>query len=509
MMGRVIRVFGGTQESIGRLLIACMAVGFMALLAAGGAAVWTTMRNQAHTDAVNHTYSVKLTIEHTRTLIEQGETARRGYLLTGDADYRRNYAIAAVRTMPEVDRIARLTSDNPVQRANVATLRPLVRDLVAQRDRSIALKADGQTSEAVQRFVSEKVARRMYHIRALMTRMAAEETRLLAIRDSEQRAAVQAFYGVLAVAAVLLVVVALLSIATVLRYTRDLASSRDQLRNFADSLEEQVVERTTDLTRANEEVQRFAYIVSHDLRSPLVNVMGFTAELETATATIAELIDRAETEAPGLVTEDMRLAAREDLPEAIGFIRTSTQKMDRLINAILKLSRQGRRVISPEPLDTAALATSIRGSLQHLLDDRGAEMIVEEPMVGIVSDRLAVEQILSNLVENAVKYLDPKRPGRIVLRGAREGMRAIFEVEDNGRGIAASDHSRIFDLFRRSGTQDQPGEGIGLAHVRALAYRLGGTIDVASELGRGSTFRVNLPLIYAETKSNRSERDPA
>jgi len=509
MMRRVLRVFGASDRAIGRLLITCMTVGFIALLAAGVAAVWTTVRNQSHTDMVNHTYTVKLAIAHTQTLIEQGETARRGFLLTGDGDYRHNHDIAASETWPQLARIARLTADNPVQRRNVAVLRPLVSDLFGHRVHTIALVAAGKSNDALRDFTAEKTARRMYHIRAVLKTMGDEETRLLALRDSEQRNTVRAFYGVLALAGLLLVLVAFLSIATVLRYTRDLGASRDQLRDFAGSLEDLVAARTVDLTRANEEVQRFAYIVSHDLRSPLVNVMGFTAELETATATISELIDRAEAEAPGIVTEDARLAAREDLPEAIGFIRTSTQKMDRLINAILKLSRQGRRVITPEPLDTAALAVTIRDSLQHLLDDRGAELIVEQPMVGIVNDRLAVEQIFSNLIENAVKYLDPKRPGRIVVRGRREGVRAVFEIEDNGRGIAASDHTRIFDLFRRSGTQDQPGEGIGLAHVRALAYRLGGTIDVSSELGRGSTFRVNLPLAYVEPKTKRSEREPA
>ena len=105
-------------------------------------------------------------------------------------------------------------------------------------------------------------------------------------------------------------------------------------------------------------------------------------------------------------------------------------------------------------------------------------------MPTLVSDRVAVEQILSNLVENAVKYLSPDRAGRIVVARAHRGPRRIIEVADNGRGIAATTMQRVFDLFRRSGTQDQPGEGIGLAHVRALAYRLGGTIDLASDTRR-------------------------
>ena len=331
----------------------------------------------------------------------------------------------------------------------------------------------------------------MRRIRDLGQAMEREEQRLLAIRDAELRASMRAFYVALSIAGVLLLIVASLSLITVLRYTRDLAASRDTLRDFADSLEELVRERTADLTRANEEIQRFAYIVSHDLRSPLVNVMGFTAELDAATVAIGALIDRAETACPDIVTDDARNAAREDLPEAIGFIRSSTEKMDRLIAAILKLSREGRRVITPEPIDMTGLIGGISDTLQHSIGGQGARLTIEGALPDIVSDRLAIEQIFSNLIENAVKYLQPGRPGLIRVRGVQEGTHISYEIEDNGRGIAATDHQRVFDLFRRSGNQDQPGEGIGLAHVRALAYRLGGVIDVRSELGTGATFRLS------------------
>ncbi|WP_404293774.1 ATP-binding protein [Microvirga sp. RSM25] len=87
----------------------------------------------------------------------------------------------------------------------------------------------------------------------------------------------------------------------------------------------------------------------------------------------------------------------------------------------------------------------------------------------------------------------PLRPGRIAVRGRHLGANVIYEIEDNGRGIDPKDFERIFDLFRRSGVQDQQGEGIGLAHVRALVRRLGGTISVSSRLGEGSIFTVVLP----------------
>jgi signal transduction histidine kinase len=183
-----------------------------------------------------------------------------------------------------------------------------------------------------------------------------------------------------------------------------------------------------------------------------------------------------------------------DLAEAIGFIRTSTAKMDRLIAAILKLSREGRRILAPERIDMAQLLDGQRNSLAHQLGERGAELIVES-CPNLVTDRLAAEQIFGNLIENAIKYLSPARPGRIVVRGYEEGTAVRYEVEDNGRGIDPKDFDRIFDLFRRSGVQDQPGEGIGLAHVRAIVRRLGGTVSVRSSLGDGSVFTIVLPKV--------------
>lgn len=87
-------------------------------------------------------------------------------------------------------------------------------------------------------------------------------------------------------------------------------------------------------------------------------------------------------------------------------------------------------------------------------------------------------------------------PGRIDIAAADRGARVSLSVADNGRGIAGKDRERIFELFRRTGPQDQPGEGIGLAHVRMLVRRLGGSIKVDSELGAGTIFTVDLPKVW-------------
>lgn len=482
------------EGRIGRVLIAFMAVGFLALIAAGFAAAWVTREMARHNEAVSHTYEVELAIGDVRRLIEQGETTRRGFLLAPET---RGFLIAynqAATALPRaVKRLRQLTYDNPRQQSYIRKLDRQLQQLVALRSQSVALVTEGRISEANALFQAELSSVRLNSIRALFDAMSREERALLAARDAQQERSINLFYSVLAVAGVLVIAVAVAALLVVVRYTTDLGQSREQLQQLNESLEAIVVDRTADLSRANDEIQRFAYIVSHDLRSPLVNVMGFTAELETATATLRDLVARAEEEAPAILTDDARFAAREDLPEAIGFIRTSTQKMDRLINAILALSRQGRRVLAPEPLDLMRMVGQIRDSMAHRLDETGARIDVDGQLPALVSDRVAIEQILSNLIENAVKYRHPDRPVEVRVTGGRAGDRVWIEVSDNGRGIDPRDHERVFDLFRRSGNQDQPGEGIGLAHVRALAYRLGGTITLRSALGEGAAFRLSLP----------------
>jgi len=139
------------------------------------------------------------------------------------------------------------------------------------------------------------------------------------------------------------------------------------------------------------------------------------------------------------------------------------------------------------------MAIAIVTTLAHQAAEAQAEIRIA-PLPQIESDRLALEQIFSNLIDNAIKYLKPGVPGEISIRGRTKLGFAVIEIADNGRGIDPRDHQRIFELFRRAGTQDKPGQGIGLAHVRALVRRLGGTMSVSSELNSGSTFVVTLPI---------------
>ena len=246
------------------------------------------------------------------------------------------------------------------------------------------------------------------------------------------------------------------------------------------------------LREANEEIQRFAHIVSHDLRSPLVNIMGFASEIDAWQKQMFQQLGSLRTQVGGEQNGAGDMALRADVEEALGFIKSSVAKMDRLIGALLKLSREGQREFQPQSIDMTQLLRSTMEALAFQAQAVDAKISIAD-LPSVTSDRLALEQIFSNLLDNAVKYLRVGVPGSIEVQATESDRMVIYEVRDNGRGIDTKDRERIFDLFRRSGVQDRPGDGIGLAHARALVRRLGGSINVESEPDRGTVFKVTLP----------------
>ena len=259
------------------------------------------------------------------------------------------------------------------------------------------------------------------------------------------------------------------------------------LREAHDKLEIRVKERTAELEQANEEVKQFAYIVSHDLRAPLVNLKGFAAELRSAMEVIGPVMNAALPHLDEKQRQDVTWAWEEDAPEALDFIDSSATRMDHFISALLKLSRLGRRDLHPEPVDMEAVVQATLQSLAHQIEERQGKVTVG-PLPEVVADRTSMEQIMGNLLGNSVKYLDPDRPAELEITADRGLNETTFRVRDNGRGIAEDDMDKVFAPFRRIGRQDAPGEGMGLPYVQALVRRHGGRIWCESEPGVGTTF---------------------
>jgi len=262
---------------------------------------------------------------------------------------------------------------------------------------------------------------------------------------------------------------------------RSVLEAEAQSRRYAENLEE-----------TNADLRAFIYGIAHDLRAPLVNLKGFSAELRSDLDTIMPTLQRS---LVALSEEERQLVVpvlERGVPESLGFIDSSANKLDALVNAILYLSRIDFRTLHPELIDTEVLVREVLRNFARTIKEKNITVTVG-PLPSVLADRLVVEQSIANLLDNAFKYLEPGRAGTVSLSAGQTGSAVVFAVTDNGRGIAPDDCQKVFEIFRRAGKPDRPGEGMGLAMVKALVRRQGGKVWCESTLGEGSTFFLSIP----------------
>ena len=245
-----------------------------------------------------------------------------------------------------------------------------------------------------------------------------------------------------------------------------------------------------ELAAKNEEIEAFVYIVSHDLRGPLVNLQGFCRELEMS---CRELREQASAMASvALAGNRMQSILEEDIPDSLRFIHAGTTKLSRLLNALLEVSRTGRQVYKLEEVDLHAVARSTLDTLRLTIDAAGARISLQ-PLPTVSGDSTALGQVFANLIGNAVKYLDPGRPGRIEIGGELRPAGVHCWVRDNGVGLPGTSKDRLFQVFQRFHPKLAEGDGIGLALVRRIVERHGGKVWAEGEEGVGTAFHFTLP----------------
>jgi signal transduction histidine kinase len=477
-----------------RSTIVLLIAGMIALLGIVGTSLWLVNKVQTYFNELVEVREVRSSAADLLSTLQDAETGQRGFVITGDASFREPYDDALRAVAERQQTLGERAERFPHYAERMPDIRRLVSEKLVELSQTVEDAEAGRTADAVAKVKTDRGRIIMDELRANLGDMMADADRRLeaGIADTLRSAGWLRWTTVFGAIAIIGVMGG--AAFVVGQYTRDLLAARREVETLNATLEHRVDERTEELIRANQEVQRFAYIVTHDLRAPLVNIMGFTSELQASLSAIQNyvLADGKTPSADDVL--EARRAASEDLPEAIGFIRSSTKKMDGLINAILKISRDGRRELKIERVDLKALVETGAAAVNHQVSESNGEITIANNLPTVVSDRLSLEQVFGNLFDNAIKYQSRGRPLRISVT-ARNGGRAGFIIEftDNGRGIAEEDHERVFELFRRSGAQDKPGEGIGLAHVRSLMRNLGGDIVVRSQLGQGTTFVLRLP----------------
>lgn len=260
-----------------------------------------------------------------------------------------------------------------------------------------------------------------------------------------------------------------------------LAAARTQLILANASLEHDVEKRTAELNAANHrleiEIQTkndFLRTVSHDLNAPLRNIAGMTTMLQRRFG--------------------------DSLPEEVNHrlerIAANVQIESSMLDDLLELSRIRTRPGECEEVDLNELARSIFEALEHEMVERGIDCQVTTVLPHVEVERNLARQVFLNLVDNAAKYMGDRPTKAITISHRLVGGRLVISVADTGPGIAAADHERVFQVFRRGSEASAgavPGRGIGLASVKAVVEHWGGTITLQSEAGVGSTFSVSIP----------------
>ncbi|MFL6216088.1 MAG: ATP-binding protein [Blastocatellia bacterium] len=288
------------------------------------------------------------------------------------------------------------------------------------------------------------------------------------------------------------------------KVTRDMTERRiweEQIRQ----LNEELQQRVNDLARSNiqlaqksEENEMFVYSVSHDMRTPLVNLQGFSQELGMVSEDLKALLN-GESVPPELRARGVTIIEGE-MAESVQFIQTAVSHLSKIIDALLRLSRAGRIIYQVRKVNLKEMVERINDALNATIKGRGAKIIIHDlpPTWG---DPAALEQLFSNLISNALNYLDPKRAGVIEIGcvdtvfanedEVEQPVRAYY-VRDNGLGLSDIERGKLFRAFQRFHPEAARGEGMGLAIVRRIIERHNGRVWVESKAGEGTTFFVTL-----------------
>lgn len=289
-------------------------------------------------------------------------------------------------------------------------------------------------------------------------------------------------------------------LAARIRVILRIRKAEDGLRDMNERLQQLVDERTRELRESNTQLQdlnrelnAIIHASSHDLRSPLVNIQGFSHELERTCGKLRDCISR--TPLPPETRERIENLVNIDFPECIHYILSGVAKMDRLLVGLLQLARLNRTSLELEPLDMNDIIRDILQTMEFQIKAAGICVRVGD-LPRCMGDSSQVNRIFSNLLDNAIKYLDPGRPGQIAVEGAIQDGQALYRVSDSGIGIPPENQDRVFEIFQRLNTKTGvPGEGLGLTSVRRMVERHNGRVWVESQPGNGSTFCVLLPAV--------------
>lgn len=493
------------------LIAAGFGMAILMLVAVGAAAYRSIDLFEDRVRSVGRTQEIFLANQDVLTLLKDGVIAQRGYVITGEARYLEPYH-AAVRTRQERMEALRglIQASDDQQRARLAEIEALVTDVISTIDASVALRGQGVDARAPQQVALIDAGKRsLDRARAVVKDIRSDANADLMHRLNDTQQTGKITRALLIVTDTIAIALLLLAFGLlrrelgrreraefalqrandelesrilertlqIERANGDLSSkvaehlqARHEIAELNAALERRVEERTAALAQANQGLERFAYSVSHDLRTPLRAVIGFTRTLEKEYGA-------------GLDDEGKRL---------IGVILHSGHRMDRLIEDLLTYSRLRRLPVQAVELDMKALATEAALDVEAA-SGRAVRLHVGD-LPAALADRSLIWEVWSNLLSNAVKFSSHQAQPCVEVGGSAEGDWCTYWVRDNGVGFNMKYYERLFGVFERLHDAEQfPGSGVGLAIVHSAIDKHQGRVWGEAKVGEGATFHFSLP----------------
>lgn len=240
----------------------------------------------------------------------------------------------------------------------------------------------------------------------------------------------------------------------------------------------------------NKEMENYLYVASHDLRTPLVNIQGFSQRLKKQADSIKTLF--ADKTLEPEILHQLSIITDENIPKTLSFILGNIEKMDTLINGLLQLSRTGTVDMNIQKIDMNELFAKIIHSLDFQIKEAQCKIHID-PLPECYGDAALLDQLFANIISNALKYSDSERALEITVDAKKRHNRVVYTIRDTGKGIAQKHLDKIWDVFYRIDPRlGKSGEGIGLSLVKRIAEKHKGKVWAESEENKGSVFYIEL-----------------
>lgn len=464
-----------------------------------GALYWHLWQNTVMAQGVKQTASIEREWRRLGEALVDSETGQRGYLLTGSDAYLEPYRLGAASTLRHIKNLQRLIV-NADAREILVKIVPVVEAKLAELAETVSLARQGKRDQALDIARTHRGKQLMDEFRRLSAEALELEIQLLQRKRADffkrqDNILLSVLWGGIAAITALLVI----ALTTAAKLNRPIGDLLEGIQAIADgdldhrvpisdnheigrlaaafnTMAAHILEArrardalTAELMRSNAELDSFAYVASHDLKAPLRGIRNLA----------------------DWITEDLGEGVSEDIKDHLKLLRNRADRLNSLLESLLDYSRVGRKNGAVEPVDTSKLTADIVG---YLVPPPAFTIETAGPMPTLATPRAPLEKVLRNLIGNALKHHD--RPaGIITVSTADVGDYVEFGVADDGPGIPAEFHERIFQMFQTLKPRDQvEGSGMGLAIVKKTVESFGGAIRVESAPPlRGATFVFSWP----------------